>query len=307
MIKIVDTSPKLLGEYNNGNYKVSIYEDGTKIRETFDENATEFIPEYPECMDVKITNRCDMNCKFCHEDSQYNGEHGEILTAKFWETLKPYTEIALGGGNPLSHPDFVNFLLKLKNLNLIPNVTVNQAHFLLNIPLLKYLCDEKLIYGLGISLTATSAEFFREIEQFPNAVVHVINGVVTEQQLKAMEDRNLKALILGYKTFRRGVDYKFDNWQDILTNQGFLKSYLPEMIKKYSVVSFDNLAIEQLDVKSLMTEDEWNQFYMGDDGKYTMYIDLVQEKYAVSSTAEERFELKDNIKDMFDHVRSISG
>ena len=119
MIKIVEKKNPILGEYDNGNYHVTIYEDGTKVRETFDENATEFIAEYPECMDVKITNRCGKNCSFCHENSTPDGEHGEILTAKFWNTLKPYTEIAIGGGNPLEHPDLVTFLIKLKKLKLL--------------------------------------------------------------------------------------------------------------------------------------------------------------------------------------------
>ena len=132
MIKIVEKKNPILGEYDNGNYHVTIYEDGTKVRETFDENATEFIAEYPECMDVKITNRCGKGCSWCHENSTPDGEHGEILTAKFWDTLKPYTEIAIGGGNTLEHPDLVTFLIKLKNLKLIPNMTVNQTHFMQN-------------------------------------------------------------------------------------------------------------------------------------------------------------------------------
>ena len=42
---------KELGNYKNGNYTVNIYDDGTKIRET-DEN--EFIPEFAECIDVNL-------------------------------------------------------------------------------------------------------------------------------------------------------------------------------------------------------------------------------------------------------------
>lgn len=56
---------KLLHQYQNGNTKVEIYEDGTKIREWPDgENS---IVEYPESCDLKITNWCDMNsvCVYC--------------------------------------------------------------------------------------------------------------------------------------------------------------------------------------------------------------------------------------------------
>ena len=119
----------LLGEYKNGNYVVAIYEDGTKIRYT---EHDKFIPEFPESMDVKITNYCDMNCPWCHENSTSNGRHGDILHADFINSLRPFTEVAIGGGNPLSHPDLPVFLERLKQKNIIANITVNQRHFLDN-------------------------------------------------------------------------------------------------------------------------------------------------------------------------------
>lgn len=305
MIKIVNKNP-ILGEYDNGNYHVTIYEDGTKVRETFDENATEFIAEYPECMDVKITNRCDKGCHMCHEDSKPDGCHGEILTAKFWDTLKPYTEIAVGGGDPLSHPDLVTFLIKLKKLKLIPNMTVNQSHFMKNWALLKFLSEEKLIYGLGISLVDANDEFIAKVKEFPNAVIHIINGVVKKEQLEKLANNDLKVLILGYKEFRRGVTYLENNQVKVEMNKIMLYDYLPDMLKEFEVVSFDNLALEQLEVKRLLTEEEWNEFYMGNDGKYTMYIDLVKEQFALCSVAEERFDLLDDIKPMFDKVKSLN-
>lgn len=307
LIKIINTEPKVLGSYDNGNYKVTIYENGTKIRETFDENATEFLPLKPECMDVKITNCCDRNCKMCHEDSKIDGEHGEILTAKFWETLHPYTEIALGGGNPLSHPDLVALLLKLKGLNLIPNMTVNQYHFMENKEFIRFLCNEKLIYGLGVSLTDANDAFIKEIQKFPNAVIHIINGIVTMDELQKLANKNLKVLILGYKTFRRGKEYYQNSANKVEKLKQMLFNYLPEMIKQFNVVSFDNLALEQLNVRRLLTDDEWNTFYMGNDGNYTMYIDLVKQNFALSSVSTERFELLDDIQPMFAKVREVSG
>ena len=306
MIKIVEKKNPILGEYDNGNYHVTIYEDGTKVRETFDENATEFIAEYPECMDVKITNRCGKNCSFCHENSTPDGEHGEILTAKFWNTLKPYTEIAIGGGNPLEHPDLVTFLIKLKKLKLLPNMTVNQTHFMQNWALLKFLCEEKLIYGLGVSLVEPTEDFIEKIKEFPNAVIHIINGVVKKEQLAKLANNDLKVLILGYKEFRRGVTYLEEHLVQVEMNKMALYDYLPAMLNEFKVVSFDNLALEQLEVKRLLTEEEWNEFYMGNDGKYTMYIDLVKEQFALCSVAEERFDLLDDIKPMFDKVKSLN-
>jgi hypothetical protein len=71
----------------------------------------------------------------------------------------------------------------------------------------------------------------------------------------------------------------------------------------FEVLSFDNLAIDQLNVKSLMSEEEWAEFYMGDDGGYTMYIDMVEGNYGQSSTSVERFNFLNTINDMFLDIR----
>lgn len=73
--------------------------------------------------------------------------------------------------------------------------------------------------------------------------------------------------------------------------------------KWFSTMSFDNLAIEQLEPSRLMTEDEYKQFYMGDDGGYTYYIDLVNKQFAQSSTSTKRYELLDDAQDMFNVIR----
>jgi MoaA/NifB/PqqE/SkfB family radical SAM enzyme len=288
----------LLNEYQNGNYQVEIYDDGTKIRETEDDK---FVPSFPECMDVKITDYCDMGCPFCHENSTKNGLHGDILNAKFIDTLMPYTEIAIGGGNPLSHPDLLEFLMALKNKNIIANITVNQKHFLESIDVLKEWSDESLIYGLGISLTNPTEQFVDLAKNFPNAVTHIINGIITTENLQKMYDKNLKLLILGYKEFRRGKDYYSE---EVENNKNNMYNMLPNILNKFQVVSFDNLAIKQLNARRLLSEKKWNEFYMGDDGQYTMYIDLVKNKFARSSVSTNRYDLIDNIVDMFDVVRN---
>ncbi len=57
---------KLLGIYKNGNYTVSLFDEGTKIRRNDLDN---FTPEFPECIDFKITDYCDMNCPFCFTEN----------------------------------------------------------------------------------------------------------------------------------------------------------------------------------------------------------------------------------------------
>lgn len=288
----------LLGRYKNGNFVTTILSDGTKIRETKDD---EFIPSFAENMDIKICNYCDMGCKFCHEGSTINGKFGNILNEKFIDTLHPYQEVAIGGGDATSHPDLIPFLQKLKEKKVIANMTVNQIHFEKKQELIKKLFDEKLIYGLGVSLVNPTKHFIELIKQYPNAVIHVINGVLKPSDVKALENNNLKMLILGYKHLRRGNEYFEEEQNDIEVKQQWLYENLEDIIQKFKVVSFDNLAIEQLNVKRLLTQEEWDEFYMGDDGKVTYYVDMVERKFAQSSTApfDKRYDLLDSVDDMF--------
>lgn len=294
---------ELLGIYKNGNFTTKIFSDGTKIRETKDD---EFIPAFAENMDIKISNYCDMGCKFCHEGSTKNGKHGDILTQKFIETLHPYQEVALGGGDATSHPALIPFLHKLKERKVIVNMTVNQKHFEQKQELIRKLVDKKLIYGLGVSLVNPTDEFISLIKQYPNAVIHVINGVLKPSDVEVLSDKNLKMLILGYKQLRRGNEWYAEDHENITVRQMWLKESLVSIIDHFNVVSFDNLAIEQLDVQRLMSKEEWDEFYMGDDGSMTYYIDMVERKFARSSTAsfDKRYDLLDSVDEMFKKIVS---
>jgi hypothetical protein len=272
-------------------------------------------------MDIKITNACDMGCPMCHEDSRPDGKHGDILNLPFLDSLHEFTELAIGGGNPLSHPDFIPFLHLLKKRKLIANVTVNEVHFLKNIPLLLELTEQGFIYGLGISYTGGDREstyrFADEVSKFPNAVIHIINGIVSMEQVSWLSERNreLKILILGYKDFRRGADHHMKVGQIVDNKMHDMYEYLPQIIKNgwFKTVSFDNLAISQLDVKRLMSEEEWKIFYMGDDGREgelssaSMYVDAVSGQFARNSCSTERFPVTNNITEMFQFLKTKEG
>ena len=282
--------------YQNGNYFVSInLDNGTKIRETINPDATEFVADFPESADVKITNKCPYNCMFCHEGSNINGKHSDALHSHVWNTFCPYTEVALGGGSVTGYPDLVPLLERLKSLHLIPNITVRQEEFMSNLPLIRKLTDEKLIYGLGISLSNPNQEdFIKTIKEFPNAVIHVINGIVSLTELRKLANNNLKILILGYKEVRKGKILLANSAQNTIINNNkeALYAFLPKIITErwFDVVSFDNLAIKQLNPKGRFVSDEdWETIYMGDDGldgeqtSASMYIDLVENEFVRNS------------------------
>lgn len=245
----------------------------------------------------------------CHEASTAEGKHGDIMHLPFFETLRPLTELAIGGGNPLAHPDIEPFLEKCAlKLGLLPSMTVNQRHFMENIGLLKDFEQRKILYGLGVSLTDPSPDFVEAVGKFPNAVMHVIAGIVTEEQLMKLRYRGLKILFLGYKHFRRGDSYYGEFSDKIDKGISALRSLLPKMIEEgwFDDMSFDNLAIDQLGVKNVLGEEEYSEFFLGEDGFATMYVDCVNEEFARSSTSLIRYPITEDIGSMFEKVRSRS-
>ena len=298
------TDKQRLVQFKNGNYTVIFdTETGSKMRVTEDDK---FIADFPESMDVKICNRCDLGCPQCHECSVPDGECGDILNAKFIETLHPYTELAIGGGNPLEHPDLDVFLAKCLNLKLIPNMTVNQTHFMRDYDRIYNLYQNGLIRGLGVSLNDPTDEFIELISTIPTAVVHTIVGMTaTPKIFEKLANHNLKVLILGYKCHGRGVIHEAFNYDELLTGLRDLRDEIDNLLlnDKFQVISFDNLAVSQLKLEEHCSQENWETLYMGDDGEMTMYVDLVKGECARSSISTDRQPIKDNIAEMFKSIR----
>ena len=288
---------KLLACYLNGNYRVKLFEDGTKVKETTEDC---FRASFPDSIDLKITNYCDLNCPMCHELSSSSGKEGN-LNSEFLNSLKKGTELAVGGGNPLSHKDLLSFLKRMKDKGIICNLTVNEKHLLKNMNLLQELIDNKLIYGLGVSLNVVNDEVVEFAKRNNNVVFHVINGLFTD--FDKIINRGLKVLILGYKMFGRGKAFYSE---EIKIKMDEMSANIVNLFDKFECISFDNLALGQLKIRDLVSEEEWESMYMGDDGEASMYIDLVEEKFARSSTSIERYELEDDIITMFNKVKVVN-
>lgn len=279
---------KEIAKYYNGNTIVTLFNDGTKIREY--DNIPKIL--HPESIDVKITDYCDMGCPYCHESSTTNGIHADLnKLLEVINVLPAGVELAIGGGNPLSHPNIIEFLQTLKQKGIIANLTVNQGHLKPFQDMIKYLIKEDLIKGLGISITNNNFNYIKPLLEITNNIVyHLIAGVNKIEILdKLINLGNCKILILGYKLFGFGINYhnkevdsELKKWYKIL----------PSLIGKCTI-SFDNLAIQQLNVKRLFTHDGWNKFYMGNDGEFTMYIDAVKQQYAKTSRSNNRASFND--------------
>lgn len=291
----------VLAKYKNGNYTVILADDGTKIRVNDLDNLT---PSFAESIDCTITTKCDGGCPYCYLGCNENGEHAD-LNQPFFDTLHKGQELALNG-NDLSHPDLLKFLVRMRRNGVICNITLNQKHFMKYAMSLKNLATIGLVHGIGVSLTDSSDKgLYDQLSLIPNTVVHVIDGLTTKEDIDNMSDKGIKMLILGYKLIGRGKEYFNKHKAEINNNIKYLRDNLKEINKHFDVVSFDNLAIEHLNVKSLVKKDRWDELYMGDEGQYTFFIDAVNKKFAMSSLAEEQYDLMDNVDDMFRKIKKV--
>ena len=297
--------PKVLGVYKNGNYDVIILEDGTKIRRTEED---EFIPAFAENCDVKITDKCNIGCPFCYEGCTSTGKHATFDKSlnNFINSLHPYTELALNG-NDLDCPGLENFLTVLKIKKVLPNITVHCKQLIENVRKLKDWQDRKLLYGIGVS---TDQEYLSKAlalavsYDLKNVVFHTIAGVTTPQMYEYLATHKQKVLVLGYKDLGRGVNFKITHSGEVEENRQWLKDNIKNLWSRNAVLSFDNLALEQLDIQSLLTPEEWERFYMGDDGSFTFYIDLVRRTFSKNSLCHTRFPMEDKtIDEMFQFIR----
>ena len=295
---------RLLANYQNGNYTVKLYEDGTKVKYNDLDN---FTPEFAESIDCTITTRCNGGCEYCYMNCTDRGIHAD-LNNPLLNSLHSGTEIAING-NDLSHPDLVSFLQRMKNKGVIVNITINQKHFNSCIDILKEWQDKDLIHGIGVSLTDSSDEtLIANLKAVKHTVLHVIDGCFTQQDLENLKDKNIIMLFLGYKHKGRGNAYYHANKDFVDGNIKFLREHLYDYRGNFPGFAFDNLATQDLDIQHKVSPESWSINHMGEEGEFTFFIDLVHNEYAVSSMETKYiFPIQDGdtVDTMFKHIRSI--
>lgn len=112
------------------NYK-GIHFNGKTIRIALDPDKPIGELKYPEFYDVKVTPYCEGNCPYCYQNSLSIVSHPDNVIGKFKsffvkfnDNQKPF-QIAFGGGEPTTHPDFLELLRVCYTMGIIPNYTTN--------------------------------------------------------------------------------------------------------------------------------------------------------------------------------------
>jgi len=270
--------------YINGDYQVKIDKNGTKTRTYFDE----LHPKFPETIDLNISNYCEHNCSFCYISASKEGKHGD-LNLPIFSQIRKGTEVAI---NFAKHPDLFDFLIRMRERKVIVNMTVNQKD--LNDDFFIRVMKSGLITGLGISVSSLNNPY--EFDH-KHIVYHVIVGITPVSIIKQLVNENKNVLILGYKSKGRGIN--------LTVQYDELKESIGEILQSKKAVSFDNLAIEQLNIKDIIPFEIWEKYYMGEEGSFSLYIDSVTKTFSLSSTETESFKLYYTIEECFREVQKL--
>ena len=278
----------------NGNYYVAYgdrwmeekfkYASGGRLRFMIEDGAP--VPQYPELIDLRITNKCEHGCPFCFMDSKANQEHAELNELEaFVTSLNTLTEFSIGGGNVLLYPKLEELLKHIKERGHIVNVTINAKDCE------RVMNDENIrniflnyVDGVGVSVfNVDDAKQFEKFDKFLYDAVkeknttgfvdykfttmHVVPEYIGfDMTMKIMDcssKSSLNTLFLGYKETGRGancehtkftdeeLDKVFENVCSLSIDTSFAKTY-GDYIKSH------------FSTKYTLTENE---------GEYSMYVD----------------------------------
>lgn len=273
--------------FKNGNAEIEIQQDGTRIIEFEDQLKL----DWPLNIDIRVSNRCSFGynpktnsafCSFCHEEARTDGSecNYEILKDKL-KDLPAGIELAIGGNQFIDQ--LLGFLIWCHSKGFICNLTVNQGHLQRDIENISIALNHNFIKGLGISYRSElSWKVPTEFLEYSNTVFHVIAGIDSVHDILTLAERGVKkVLILGEKNFgfnEGNVDLKSQSHKEWYWN-------VRKLFDTFDVVSFDNLALEQLNIKRFFPADKYDEFFQGER---SLYINAVDGYFAPSSRSNEK-------------------
>ena len=263
------------------------------------EKDIDLVPEYPELIDLKITNMCDHGCKFCFMDSNMKGKHADF---NFLSTIITHlgdanngghrVEFSIGGGNILLYPQLEKLCKAIHARGHIVNVTirVEDCEKILKNKEYSAIFDN-YIDGIGVSIENVDdadklVNFIKAINDKRDyydkkyIAAHLIPEYIgiemaksISEYLYALDDIYVPQLYLGYKENGRGASQK---------HVEFTKDELDNLFKGNYWVSIDTTFAnrylwwikDNFSTKNTITTIE---------GEFSMYIDGVTQNAYKSS------------------------
>lgn len=263
---------------------------GTKIRMSFEDGVDTSFSTAPELVDLKITDHCHKGCKYCYQDSNPNGKGADAnqLYSIVRELAKlEVFEIAIGGGEPTTHPQFLELLRYTQEHGIVPNFSTGSLQWIDS----KSFADTVRSTCGSFAYSIRSDEYQgRVIAEYAEALDKAeLRGKGTlqvvflpntpqwelEELVKSAREHKIKITFLGFKNIGRGANfvprYKKQapiNWKKILPAS--------------DLIGFDTVMIRQHHKELLAAGvSKWSMSIA--EGTHSMYIDAVSHKIGPSS------------------------
>ena len=265
---------------------------GAKLRFSFQDDIEIKSASLPELVDVKITDYCQRRCDYCYQKSGYNGEHASYYwITELIEALAKLQvfEIALGGGEPTAHPQFLDILEKCKEHRIVPNFTTRNEDWFRdpkNVEVFKQCCGRVAFSAEGfydVEEAATIRNYLRLGNKVSVQVVDKVSDVISS--IKAAKKYRMDLTLLGFKETGRGKDYKFSKYQtgQFASFNAIRKLYAHGLESRfYGGLSVDTKYLAD-HLEEIQKSGVDPRLYTTQEGVFSMYIDAVQRKMGPSS------------------------
>lgn len=276
-------------------YMKDIEDLSTDLQQIMEKGSTPIpVKAYaPELVDVKITDFCNVGCAWCYQNSTGKGKHATLKNIRhIAHMLKELSvfEVAIGGGEPLEHPHFLeayqafhfkgiqaNFTTRSPKLaSVIKDIYREQesTHFL----------QGKVAFAFSADCLADIIHLkeIREEHYDVNITVQVIDGCITEAEFYAImgfcHTNGLHLTVLGFKDVGRGGAYlskRIDtNWYQAWVGFNTHLRIAPKVreLEQDFPLCVDTALVQQYPDSFSAIPPE---MYHREEGKFSAYVDAV--------------------------------
>jgi organic radical activating enzyme len=272
---------------------------GNRVSFVFGEGGVaSFKPTTPFLVDLKITDYCEAGCEFCYQNSTRDGKHAKNVNSYLYRMGDAGVfEVAIGGGEPTTHPDFLNILETARWCGITPNFSTKSLKV-----------DDKAIELCGaFAYSVTSGyDAIKAVQKYADTkklVFQIVPGVISSRVLEELliiaANACIPVTLLGYKQVGRAK-------KPSTTEEGWLD--VVKMVKEnhWMELGIDTtLAARYMDK---LAEFDERTFHV-EEGKYSMYIDAVTGMCGPSSYQKDKlFEIGDKtVEECFQQIQQTKG
>lgn len=299
---------------------------GVKMKIKFSNGELPNSSPKPELVDLKITDYCPFDCSYCYQDSTKKGKHASFETIKkIGQVLfnSGVLEVAVGGGEPTLHPNFIDIIKYYDSLGLTVNFTTKNYSILKNPLITNLIKDHVGAFAFSVDSKKDILEIQNLITSLGETISPIHHKICLQHPVGSCSKQELAEMIkqlyefpfnpiitfLGHKDTGRGPKslVKASN-KDVLEILCHLYAYsdLKRIRTPYRGINIDTTFAKNLEeeIKEVIGADCWNKTMTTKDGKYSAYVDATTETVAPSSYEPERksYRLSSYSQNEFKHI-----